>query len=206
MPFIQELTYSSSINMTSVCLDTLPGYLLDFVPWPLYPYKPFVQFSLAHTNTCIFIKFFVTEKNIRAAASSINGEVWKDACVEFFIAFDESGYYNLEFNAIGTILAGFGAEKMERLPINEATIRKIKYGVTINNQNDGDIHWELTAAIPMSVFSHHHFGSLKGMQCKANFYKCGDDLEEPHFISWAPIESSEPDFHLPQFFGILLFE
>lgn len=37
----------------------------------------------------------------------------------------------------------------------------------------------------------------------ANFYKCGDDTPQPHFISWSPIDLPKPDFHAPQFFGAL---
>ncbi len=41
---------------------------------------------------------------------------------------------------------------------------------------------------------------------KANFYKCGDELQTPHFLSWNPIEIEKPDFHRPDFFGTLRFE
>jgi hypothetical protein len=47
---------------------------------------------------------------------------------------------------------------------------------------------------------------LKGKTCRANFYKCGDDLPEPHFLSWNNIIADKPDFHLPQYFGTLTFE
>jgi hypothetical protein len=86
------------------------------------------------------------------------------------------------------------------------SINKIKYGVCIENKNPGDIHWELTVAIPVDVFTHHEVSSLEGRKCEGNFYKCGDELEEPHFVSWTHIESPQPDFHLPQFFGSLIFE
>jgi hypothetical protein len=40
----------------------------------------------------------------------------------------------------------------------------------------------------------------------ANFYKCGDELPTPHFLSWNPIEWKEPSFHRPEQFGKLIFE
>jgi hypothetical protein len=43
-------------------------------------------------------------------------------------------------------------------------------------------------------------------EIKANFYKCGDELQTPHFLSWNPIEIDQPDFHRPDFFGTLEFE
>jgi hypothetical protein len=46
---------------------------------------------------------------------------------------------------------------------------------------------------------------MKGKKCRANFYKCGDDLPEPHFLAWNMINTEEPDFHRPEFFGTLEF-
>lgn len=40
----------------------------------------------------------------------------------------------------------------------------------------------------------------------ANFYKCGDKLQTPHFLSWNPINLEKPNFHCPEFFGTLNFE
>src|SRR5687767_4640364 len=114
VPYIQEIGYKDPVQTVSAHLDILPKHLLDCVPWPPYPYKPEVKFAMAHSNNCIFLKFFITEKTIRAATAKINGTVWKDTCVEFFIAFDEKKYYNLEFNCIGTISAAFGAERIGR--------------------------------------------------------------------------------------------
>ena len=34
-----------------------------------------------------------------------------------------------------------------------------------------------------------------------NFYKCADDTEFPHFVSWSPIDLPSPNFHCPEFFG-----
>ena len=48
--------------------------------------------------------------------------------------------------------------------------------------------------------------SLDGQTIKANFYKCGDELQTPHFLSWNPINIEKPDFHRPDFFGSLEFE
>jgi hypothetical protein len=202
---LKNINYNHAIEMVSLRLNELEKHLLNYTPWTAYPYKPEVQFVIAYSGDCIFLKYFVDEESIRAAAGNINGAVWEDACVEFFVSFDDKGYYNLEFNCIGTALAGFGKEKGSRVRIEERIIRKIKYGSKISN-TDGNIHWELTVAIPLEVFAHHNLSSLKGRQCKANFYKCGDALPQPHFVAWSNIDAPQPNFHLPQFFGTLLFE
>lgn len=203
---IKEINYNQSISIASTQLDKLEKHILGFTPWPNYPYKPQVQFAIAHSNKCIFLKYFVDEKFIMAAVGNTNGAVWEDACVEFFVSFDEKEYYNLEFNCIGTCRVGFGKEKKQRELIAREAISKIKYGVFINNQHPDNIHWELTVAIPPEVFTHHNIHSFEGEKYKANFYKCGDGLQDPHFVSWSDIKSPQPDFHLPQFFGDLIFE
>jgi len=57
-----------------------------------------------------------------------------------------------------------------------------------------------------AVFFKHRIGSLGGKTVRANFYKCGDELQTPHFLSWNPVRTERPDFHRPDFFGVLEFE
>jgi hypothetical protein len=201
--YLKEADHLSS-NLR-LLLDQQGRYLLDHAPWFSYPYKPRVEFSMAYSDKHIFLKYFVTEKFIRVATSHINGRVWEDSCVEFFISFDTEGYYNLEFNCIGMALVGFGRDKCNRELISAEVISEIEFESIIHNTSSDLIHWELTLAIPFGVFARHSITSLKGKQCRANFYKCGDLLPEPHFVTWSDISSDEPDFHLPQFFGILNF-
>ena len=188
-------------------LNHLNKHSIQQVPWSAYPYKPTVQFSIAHNGDCIFLKYFVEEKSIRTVNTVINSAVWQDSCVEFFISFDDKGYYNLEFNAIGTALAGFGKNKTDRQLLPAENIGRIKYLSAIDSSpGGGNIHWELLLIIPGDIFMYHEPGSLRGKLCRANFYKCGDKLPEQHFISWSAIHSPEPDFHRPDFFGGLYFE
>ena len=66
--------------------------------------------------------------------------------------------------------------------------------------------WELALVIPATAFFRHHLDTLDGKVMKGNFYKCGDKLQTPHFLSWSPIRLEKPQFHCPQFFGTLNFE
>ncbi|MEO6069876.1 MAG: carbohydrate-binding family 9-like protein [Chitinophagaceae bacterium] len=204
IPFSKEEEIGS-MAILNQRLDSLQKQTIDNAPWPAFPYQPSVSFSISYSHTSILLKYFVDEKMVRAAAGKTGGNVWEDACVEFFISFDEAGYYNIEFNCIGTGLVGFGKGKESRMMLPIDVIQKIEFSCALHN-NSGTIHWELTLKIPLTIFTFHHLTSLKGQTCRANFYKCGDELEEPHFLSWSPISSPEPNFHLPQFFGKLFFE
>jgi hypothetical protein len=198
---------NSSINEVSFFMDGIQSNILKHVPWAQYDYHPVVRFAMAYGVDSVFLKYYVDEKFLRAANGAINGAVWEDSCVEFFMSFDdEPAYYNFEFNCIGTVLVGYGESKTGRTLLPDQLLRQIKYQAVINNdQSDNEIHWELTVAIPFTVFCYHQPVTLKGKKCKANFYKCGDLLPSPHFVSWSNIQAPEPNFHLPKFFGKLHF-
>lgn len=67
-----------------------------------------------HTGERLMLRFDVAERHTAAKVTKDNGEVWTDSCVEFFIAPDNSMYYNFETNCIGTVL--LGAHKSTRTP------------------------------------------------------------------------------------------
>lgn len=200
-----DATKNTAVEKIAVLLDKQDKNAIEYVPWPSYSYKPNVSFAIVHSNDCIFLKYYVTERNLKAVHRETNGPVYKDCCVEFFIAFNgEAAYYNFEFNCLGTCLMGFGEGRNNRklLPLN--IIHSIKHHVILSADNKNSppvISWELTLKIPLEVFYFHDLTSLKGNECKANFYKCGDELPEPHYLAWNNISSKQPDFHLPEFFG-----
>ena len=113
------MQYDAPVREISAALDNNVKHLLNFAPWPAFPYKPDASVTVLHNGQCIFLKYYITEEAVRAAAGNINGNVWEDSCVEFFIAFDEKGYYNIEMNCIGTILVGFGKDKNDRVLLSE---------------------------------------------------------------------------------------
>lgn len=205
--FLEGIHCWDCISAIAGRMDTVERIALDYVPWPVYPYKPLVHVSVAHNGECIFLKYWVTEEKIKAANNNSNEPVYEDSCVEFFISFNnEKEYYNLEFNCIGTCLAGFGKEKTGREWLQENIIAEIRYQAVLCKNDHGEIHWELTLAIPKSVFYWHPCLSLERSSCRVNFFKCGDKLPTKHFVCWSDITAPEPNFHLPDFFGQLVFQ
>lgn len=206
---VQHITTSlgaAQVNKASILLDALDKYELGFVPWKSYPYKPAVSFAIAYTPTHILLKYFVAEKDPKATYTAPNSNVWEDSCVEFFISFnEEEEYYNLEFNRLGAVLMAYGKSKNERKLLNDKVINEIKTLSAIKVKNKTDTHWEFTILIPFSVFLFNDISNLNNQRCRANFYKCGDNTSEPHFLSWANIKAPAPNFHLSQYFGRLSF-
>jgi hypothetical protein len=205
VPFIRSISQYSSINDISSALDHLSKNKIGYAPWPEYPYRPECAFAMAHGNNCIFLKFFIAEDDILARFTEPNDMVHQDSCVEFFISFNgEAEYYNLEFNCIGTCFLGYGFDREQREVASVEAVRKIKSDFLLYS-DQGKMKWELTLLIPNDVFYHHNYAALASKTGRANFYKCGDDLPVPHYLAWNNIKSTEPNFHLPEFFGDISF-
>ncbi len=198
---------TSPVSEVAILLDSISRHSISQAPWIKYNYLPLVHVAIGHGKDCVFLKYYVKEKSIRSVNTEINSAVYEDSCVEFFISFgDEKTYYNFEFNCIGTPLAGFGESRERRVMLDNDLVSNIQCHSVIESQKGSDIHWELTVMIPVSLFCYHTLDTLEGKNCKANFYKCGDLLPMPHFVSWTAIDWPEPNFHLPQFFGSLTFK
>src|ERR1700712_4564749 len=189
IPFLREVHKNTSISEISVLLDQQKRNPIDIEPWPDYPEYfdvPKVWFNIAHTGDHLFIKYDVTEHEVLARYKQINDPVYKDSCVEFFIAFDDDkGYYNIEFNRLGTCLGRFGTDREDRTPLPVDILKTIKYERAlkqIKNNNEPAINWTLTVAVPVTVFCFHEIDSLQHKKTRMNFFKCGDDLSQPHYL------------------------
>jgi len=190
--------------------DAQPRHYIDEIPWLSFPYKPEASFTIAHTGSLLLLKYFIKERFVRAVHREINSPVHKDSCVEIFIGLEgEEEYYNYEFNCLGICSAGFGSGRHGRKKVPENIIRKIKADSLLSSVSDGGIPlicWELTLILPIEIFCFHRITSWQGQVCRGNFYKCGDDLPEPHFITWNHVAAEKPDFHRPESFGRIVFE
>ena len=66
-------------------------------------------------------------------------------------------------------------------------------------------YWSMQLIIPIRVFHFSNIKTFTGVDANANFYKCGDKLKKPHYLSWKPVLTSTPDFHTPKYFGQIYF-
>lgn len=208
VPFVSIAEADSVVAGVSSFLNQLKRHSIDNLLWSYNGYKPNVSFAIAYTTDSILLKYFVTEKHVTSEHREINDPVFEDTCVEFFIAFgDDKNYYNLEFNRIGTPLVGYGSGKLDRSFIKKPAISQIRSLNKTAPQPDqeGNTEWELTLSIPFSLFTYNNINSLAGSTGRVNFFKCGDNLPDPHFLSWNYVDTPQPNFHLPEFFGTIQF-
>ena len=184
---------------------------IEIVNWKEYPYQPDVKFRAAHTGDAILLHYQVTEASVRAVATADDGRVWEDACVEFFLSPESNDfYYNFECNCAAKLLLHGGPAGGERPGAAEDVLKSVKRWASLGTEpfeeRVGECTWEVALVIPASAIFRHEIADLNGKTMRANFYKCGDLLQTPHFLSWSPIDLPQPKFHCPEFFGEIVFE
>lgn len=167
-------------------------------------------FSIMHDGSSIYLYYQVEEPQVRAVNTKINSPVWEDSCVEFFLAFGgDDGYYNVEINAIGTVLGAFGIDRNKRFHLADSLLTQIETTPSLERKPIENMEqrtfWSMRLIIPVRIFHFSNIKNLSGVDAQANFYKCGDKLKQPHFLSWKPVLTSTPDFHTPKYFGQLYF-
>jgi hypothetical protein len=169
-----------------------------------------VTFSIGHDGTNIYLSYKVEEPQVRAVNTDFNSSVWEDSCVEFFFAPRGDCYYNFEMNAIGTLLCGYGKDRHSRQGLDDMVLSKVQtrssLGRNVIEKTSEITSWKLEARIPVEVLVYSEIEDLTGLEARGNFYKCGDMLDFPHYLSWNPVQTPDPNFHLPEHFGQLSFE
>ncbi len=202
-----------------IAIENWPGHGQKSVGGENFPQT---ELCLAHDGDNLFLHFSVRDDDVQALYGIDQEPVWFDSCVELFLSpmtpnntgtllpGEPQGYYNFEFNAVGTVLAFFGKGRDGRVPQKPEILASIKRHSSLGRMpfklREGRIDWELDIKIPKTAFAFHSLPTLDGQVFLANAYKCGDHLPHPHYLSWKKIPTPKPDFHRPEFFDRLRME
>lgn len=207
--YIPQLDATPLCDVAAIMEGNASRDYINEVNWPeLFPYKPIVAFDVARGEKELYIKFFVKGSSLLAANTEYNSPVYEDSCVEFFAQVPgETEYYNFEFNCIGTALSSKRKSRTESDHYPAEQMAKIRTYSSAGNQpfeEKSGIHaWELVVAIPFEMFGVD--ANNLPQSIRTNFYKCGDKTSQVHYVSWNKIDNEQPNFHLPEFFGEVVF-
>ena len=177
-----------------------------------YPYSPSVSFRAKHDGENLYIEYTVEERYTKAEESIPGNEVYMDSCVECFIQPDAADprYYNFEWNAIGLLAMACrtGRSDADHAPLDVLAMvgSEPSLGREPFCEKVGDNRWTLEVKIPVQALFRHTVDSWAGKDMRINLYKCGDGLKEPHYLTFAPVETPKPDYHRPEFFVPVHFE
>ncbi|MBS5063186.1 MAG: carbohydrate-binding family 9-like protein [Hungatella hathewayi] len=173
--------------------------------WRKNDYMPETVFRLCWNHSGLAVEAVSHETRLRMEADTDGRDVWHDSCMEFFFgpAEPERRYINLEVNPKGTIVMGFGSGKVGRVRLEE----KYKPYLGLSTEiREAEGLWLARYLISFKFLSEVFGGPPEEARFRkfyANFYKCGEMTEFPHYGMWSKIDSPAPDFHRPEFFGEL---
>ena len=154
----------------------------------------------------LYIHQKAVEEHVCAEHTDLLAQVCEDSCMEFFFCPDagDDRYFNFEWNLNGALYLGWrtGRDQAVRLQLKD---HKSLFNFHSAKTQDG---WEIFYEIPASFVRLFvpEFALKPGVEIRANCYKCGDLTPQPHYLSWNPSTSPNPDFHRPQDFGQMILE
>lgn len=179
-------------------------------------FKPEAEVKMMYDKENIYLIFRVKDRYVRCITNTINGPVWQDSAVEFFFSPDTTLpllYFNLETNCGGTALLHYNViPRRESKRLTEDEIKQIEIAHSLPEIIDPEIKepltWTLEYKIPLSLLEKYSKVTrpAKGVEWRANFYKIAENSSNPHYITWSEIDNPKPNFHLPKFFGKLIFK
>lgn len=162
------------------------------------------QAQLCYDEHALYVRLSAQEEKIRAELTGTLDEICEDSCLEFFFCPTENDprYFNIECNPNGCLFLGFGpnVEELVRLIPENPSIQPVAKRIPGG--------WETVYAIPYSFIRMFFpgFSPASGSTMRANFYKCGDKTEIPHYLCWNQVPQQRCAFHNPSAFGLVHFE
>ncbi len=177
---------------------------------------PCARARLLYDENNLYVIFRVEDNYVRAAAQHHFEQVCRDSCAEFFFTPNDdinTGYFNFEINCGGKALVYHQtarAENTRQLQLDDIEKLKINHScpTIIEAEITEPTAWTISYKIPFDMLRGYTVVQqpAPGVKWMGNFYKCGDETSHPHWLTWNVIDLPKPDFHRPEFFGILEFE
>lgn len=192
-----------------------PLYINEIIG-PEPKFKPKAQVKLLYDDENLYVCFKVEDRYIRAITTSNYGPVWEDTCVEFFFTPGQDikkGYLNFETNCIGMVMFRHQTGREENVILTDpADLAQVEMAHSlpkkaIDPENPEPITWTMEYRLPLKMLEKYHkiTKPAPGVKWLANFYKCGSNASNPHWMTWSRIDKERPDFHRPEYFGTLEF-
>ena len=195
-------------NIKAVSINNYMGKMPGF--------HPETKAKMMYDEDNLYLIFQVKDRFVQCLNLQYNSQVWKDAAVEFFFSPDidaPTSYFNLEINCGGTALMGYhDSTQKKAIRIDSNDIKKIEIAHSLPKKVYPEITepvvWTIECKIPFELIKKYTAVSTpgNGVIWRANFYKIAEQGSNPHYITWSLVNNVKPNFHLPQFFGVLKFK
>ena len=170
--------------------------------WKEFSYTPETTFYILNGAEGLGIKFQTQEHPVWVQYHHFNGPVNRDSCVEIFLNFDPKNtenYINFEINAAGILQLGYGKDEQNRIKLHDINPSIFKIETEATNKG-----WCLKFFIPFDFILKYYPQISKIL--RGNLYKCADQSPKPHYLTWQPIQTPAPKFHVRESFGKLILK
>ena len=211
IPFNPALDNLSLEEVANALEEVGVRFSLESLNWPgEFPYRPLTVITAAHSAKCLYIDVLVRCNYLRAVNYTDNSPVREDSCVAFYVAprHDVDAYWAFEFNCVGTINAERCIRQKDFTPLPAEILSSVRRFASVGKRPfqeiEGSFIWSVVVAIPLEIIGVEYDG--KPVRMKGNFNKCAEATSQPHYLSWAPINTPFPDFHRPEFFGDIVLD
>ncbi len=184
-------------------MGSLPGFI------------PITYAKMLYNDQNVYVIFKVQDRFVRIVTNEINGPVWEDAAAEFFFSPDMAAplkYFNLEMTGGGTPLMCYNTFPLELHYLDTIDIKEIEIAHSlpelVPKEITDSVTWSLEYKVPLALIEKYANVTrpAPGINWMANFYKCASNNSNPHYFTWAKVVSPSPNFHLPEYFGKLIFD
>lgn len=194
----------TEIKKTAV--DTADKIFINNKLWGYTDYNNEVYAQISYDNEGFWVKFTVFESNPKRTKKEHFEHVHLDSCVEFFCNFDPGNsdkYINFETNANGVMNASFRRNRADSQKLLKEEIEA--FGIKTEIYDD---KWTVSYKIGFSFIKKYYpqFDIEKCKFIKCNLYKCGDETQIMHYLSYFDVKCEKPDFHRPEYFGKIEIE
>jgi len=178
-------------------------------------FHPEVKAKMMYDDKNLYVIFQVHDRYVRCITNNFNGPVWEDSCVEFFFSPDNNlpeRYFNLEINCGGTPLMHYNiipGKDVTMITLEDIKMIEIAHSLPmlVDPEISEPVTWTIEYRIPLILLEKYSKVThpKSGIAWRANFYKIAENCSNPHYITWSVVENLKPNFHKPQFFGLLKF-
>ena len=168
--------------------------------WSQFPYAPKTTAKILYSDYGIHVQLESEEKPLLARRTEQNTFVCEDSCMEFFFRPNENDmrYINFEFNPFGTMYLAVRTTRFDPVyPTEDKSYFETKTYVD-------DKSWKLQFVVPFEFIDRIFGTHTKTMY--GNLYKCGEQCEQEHYLSYYPLHPVEIDFQRSEYFGEFILE
>lgn len=192
--------YNSFEEFEKDCFHRLTNYHWESDP----PYRPNTYFKMGVVCSDLVATLKCYEENPKAVFVNRDDPIYKDSCLEFFVAplEEKEEYINVEMNSNGAFLCEFGTGKYDRVFVS-SLIDSSPIVDAFKGEDMNGAFWGVTVKLTNAFLRElYKTENIDFKTVKANFYKCGDDCDVPHYLAFSPVTTLPPGFHNPECFAV----